>query len=345
MRLRPVLGLVIASVIVLGAFSLPARATADASVPLSELPWDDQIPIEVRRTVERAVGEKIKPLVDEKNARGKSYIHAYTADYVEIRDGKPVAWVTLQRCLEDRMVVERWEYVFDRTASGEYKIATQTKINELSDSRRSGIEFPSQARPIKPFTFKHDLFTLDMKSGSYIVSYWGDEPTGVIIAGEGTFTAEPLSEYEKTFFVDVLKKDRIATAVSTVEIDFFPGDMTILDKLGYQKPSTPLRFAADKSEIEYGSAPEGLRKAFDDAVDAENSYKPEAYSPPTLEAYKGYLEVTAESAEFGTLLYRFDPTQPREIAIARAKRALSLKEATSQEWDLVSTYPAPESRR
>lgn len=331
------------------AFLLPVApasfAVESAQVPLSELPWDDQIPLELRREIEKAVEDKVKPLKEEKNDKDKPFVHVFPSNYVEIRDGKPATWVTIQRCLADRMVTERYEYLFDRNAQGKYELVTETKLNAIDDSYPTRWDMPGQARTLKPFTLQHDKMKLEMTSGLYLVEFIGDKPNSVVIVGSGRLSIDPLDDYHRTFFRQTMNVDRVDTAVTEVEIEFHTDERTLLDLIGFDA-TVKLPEKPGAAAVDYGSAPQRLRELFDQKTSEIQGFSPRAYQTHDVPAAKGSFNVQALSSDLGTIAYSFSPTSPQEISIARAKRALTLsrQSATSQEWELVSSYSAPETR-
>ena len=77
------------------ALAFPALA-AD-SPPLSLLPWDDTVPREMRGGVRSALDKEKTELEKQMNDKGKAFVRVFTSEGIEVVDGKPKSYITVQR--------------------------------------------------------------------------------------------------------------------------------------------------------------------------------------------------------------------------------------------------------
>ncbi len=325
--------------------SMLSPVLAQQRIPLSELGWDDEIPFSVRHAVELAVKEHVKEITKEKNDAGKQFIHPYFSNYVEIRDGRPVTWVTLQRCLADRMVTERMEYVFEKDARGEYVLAEERKVNETDSSLPLKIEKLEMARPIRPFTFEHDRLQLEMTSGTYLTRYVGDKPVALVIAGAGRVKLAPPDEYQQQFFERYLDAPALDEGIVGVEIDFHHLDRQFLDLIGWTAPEGRLgTFEISKGDV--GGVPQKLVERYRDLTEDadQQAWTPQGYGQLQLPQYEGGFSLGFELEDGRRIAYSYSPTEPKEIAIVTIEKGLSLRKVTRESTRLVAIYPAPETR-
>ncbi|RMF74236.1 MAG: hypothetical protein D6738_06820, partial [Acidobacteria bacterium] len=313
-------------------------------VPLPELGWDDEIPYSVRHAVDLAVREHVGKLTGAKNDAGKTFIHPYFSNYVEIRDGRPVTWVTLQRCLPDRMVTERIEYVFEKDAKGEYTLAEERKVNEVDRSLPLKIEKLELARPIKPFSFQHDQLSIEMTSGTYVTRYVGDHPVALEIAGKGHVRLTPPDDYQEQFWKRYLDGPVLDADIVGVEIEFHHLDRSFLELIGWTPPGGEVRpFEFSGEDV---AAPEKLVERYRELTEDsdEIAWTPRGYRELQLPQYKGTWSIAFETTDGREILYGYSPVEPQEIGVYTVEKGISLRKRTRERTRLVAVYPAPETR-
>jgi hypothetical protein len=312
---------------------------------LADLPWDSTIPRDVRQGVFDAMGEIVAELKKEsKDEDGKTWVFTYPSNYIEIRDGKPVTWMTIWRTYEERMVAERWEYIFEEKADGEYELQTETKVAEDAGALALKIDDPTAPRPLEPFEFEHDLFTLEMTSGEYLVFYVDDKPTRVLISGTGRTKIRPLDDYQAQFFDRKLGTTNVDTAVSQIDIDINEGDEEILDLLGYDGPAdNVVRVDAVPDDIGLDEIPEDFKEMYD--WETIKRYSPSYWAYPETSRYAGKFSIGMKTSDHDDLYYAYDPTAAEEIVFAnQSQTALTLQGDRDERGQLISMYPGPDTR-
>lgn len=312
---------------------------------LSSLFWDDQIPYEMRLGVTRGVGAKIGEWSKEKNEQDKPFVHAYPTGYIQIVDGKPVTWVTLQRCLEEKMITERWRFVLEQKSADarDYEVVDEEKIWEVSNRVPNRIEVASP-RAIKPFEFKHDKLELTMQEGSYLVSYTGGKPDELNIVGKGRLTLDPIDNHERRFFQRALGVDRVDTEVEAIKIDFNTDDEVFMDLVGAEaKPDRGVAWT--KEALENAELASGFGDLLPDVVESirNNAYKPFGYGSLDDPLQKGSFTIVLFTKDHERLIYVYSPNAVEQIAVYHAQRAFSL-DAEDQNYAFVTQYPTPELR-
>lgn len=325
MRLRPALVLLF---LCAHFAALPALAGQ-----LTDLPWDDKTPQEVRSGVRSALWKESSELSKQTNEAGKKYISVFTNEAVEPAGDKMISYLTIQRCLDDKMVTERWRYTLAKKGK-DYEIVDRTKVHSIDDSLHTGIENLKKAKPSKGFSFEHDLLSLKVEAGSYVATLVGDKPSSFHISAKGHVTIKPLNDYEKMFYERKIKKDIIDTDISAVEITFHPDDTVWHERVGHGAG------AAGSGEVT-----SVLREMYDKQVKntQDKEYTPYVYSTLPRPEYRGYFTLRLKTNDLGWVTYSFSPTDVKEISIFRETAKLSLR-TSDVNGDLISFYPAPETR-
>ncbi len=322
-------------------FALPSLAGR-----LADLPWDDKIPQAVRSGVTYALQREASDVSGKKNEQGKNYVRVYQSAAVEPQpDGKVFGYMTIQSCLAEKMVTERWRYTLEKQGN-DYRIVARDKIAASDDALIRRHEDPGAAHPFSAFTFSHDLMSLKLDGGGFFLSLVGDQPSAIHLAGAGRVTIKPLDDYEALFFQRRLGARELNDAVSEVSISFHRDDPQFLRLVGYEgKPGGP--GAAPAGGAVTPGALDGLRDIAEE-IDRDTKGKeftPYVYDFPEPPEYKGRFTVRMKTAEHGWLYYTYDPTQTKEISIyAERSGNLSLSRETRRRYMGISRYLAPESR-
>ena len=334
------------STIALAVVLLVATGSPSVAGRLADLPWDEQVPQDVRGAVRRALTEEARELKKEENDARKKFVHVRTNKHVELTpDGKAMSNVTIQRCLEDKMVTEQWRYTLEPKGSGpDYKIVDRKKMFEFDDAEPNLILKPDAAQTSKAFTFEHDKLKLTMNPGAYIVSSRGTHPNTIHLAATGRMTLEPVNDYEKMFFERRLKTGRVDTEITAAEIEFHEADSTFVDLIGFTTGTgTAGDGGAGVSSI--------LEEMYDRETDGddERKYSPGEYGRAPLDELKGSFSLRVKTKDFGWMGYLFNPTGSpptglRQILVFREKKGFSFQEGADS-YDLVSHYDGAETRK
>jgi hypothetical protein len=316
--------------------ALPAQAGN-----LADLGWDHQVPDDIRNGVRRALEQEVRSLSSEKNDAGEPYIKVWSNSYIEIIDGQPNTWLSIQRCLDDQMLVERWRYAFEKTGAYDYAVSEREKIFEYDGFVPMRTESPDEARPIEPFRFEHDLLTLEMDEGRYFLSYLGETPDQLQIAGQGRLRIEPLDDYQRMYFERRLDTPSLDTEITEISIDFHTSGSEFLELVGAE----PLAEAGGAA----GAGPyrRGLQDLYDRfmADIKGKEYTPYVYEILDDPEHAGYFTLHMKSPEHGWLRYTFNPAGATEIWFHREEKTATLGGGSvKQRWELVSKYQAPETR-
>ncbi len=314
-------------------FTLPALAGR-----LSDLPWDDAIPSLVRGGVKSAIWKESNKLTEEKNSEGKSFVRVFSAadDVTVLPDGTAETHLTIQRMLADKMVTERWRYVLKK-GDPDWDIVERTKIDQADDFLFNKIEKPETAtRSSKAFKFTHDLLSLEVDPGVYIMSWLGDKPRRIGISARGHVTIKPVDDYEGMFFERRFGKRGLDSDVTEVVFDFHVANGTFVDLVGYQ-PSAPASSSGDS----------GLKDLYERAarLTKGKEWTPYVYSPPPRDEFKDDFSIGLKTVDNGWVWYNYSKTEVKEISIYRERGGLSLSSDTNTGYEQVSFYYAPESRK
>lgn len=321
-------------------FTLPALAGR-----LSDLPWDDKIPQNIREGVKSSLWKETTELTKKQNEKGRPYIRVFTTDEVFPQpDGKVHAFLTIQRCLEDKMVSERWRYTLEKKGK-DFEIIGRDKLAEDQESLPVRISKPNLARVVKPFTYKHDLLNLQFEGGAALLVRVGDQPKGILLAGKGRMTLDPLNEYEGMFLERKLKTKRVDTEFTEINLVFDPSNKEFTTLLGLD-PSQPDQVAPA------GQIPSNLSSDLADLYNDANKtyegkdYTPYAYATPTDEYEQPQafgFEIKTEN--HGWLYYYYNPNAIYEIGLLKSKSTLSISAEGRKNWEQVLRYYAPETRK
>lgn len=319
----------------LSVFVLLAASSAIAG-RLADLPWDDKIPQEVRSGVRQALQKESTELTKETNAAGKKFVRVYTNAGVELAGDKASTTLTIQRCLDDKMVTELWKYTLEKKGK-DYEITGRDKLHEVADAYHIDVQKVDQARPVKPFTFEHDLLKLSIESGWAGATTWNGKPSAFAIAGKGHLTIRPLNEQEALYFERRLKTKLVDTDIERIEVSFHPDNRTFTDLLGWDE--------APASRPTDAKAADALRDMYDEVMKdrADKEYTPYVYGFPSAPEYIENFGLRIKTAKHGWLSYAFSPTSPLQVAISVEKGTLSFRASDTNER-LVSVYPAPALR-
>ncbi len=319
-------------------FALPSLAGR-----LSDLPWDDKIPQAIRSGVTYALQKEASDLSGKKNEQGKSYVRVYQSAAVEPQlDGKVFGYMTIQSCLADKMVTERWRYTLEKQGN-DYTIVARDKIAESGDALIRRHEEPSAAHPFGAFTFSHDLMSLKMDGGGSFLSFAGNQPSAIHLAGVGRVTIKPVDDYQALFFQRRLGQSSLDDAVSEVTISFHRDDPQFLKLAGYDAKGAPPAGAAPADP----AVAAGLRDIANELDQATKGkeFTPYVYDFPDRRETRGRFTVRMKTAGHGWLYYDYDPTASKEISIYLERSGtLSLSRETRRRYAGVSHYFAPETR-
>ena len=323
------------------ALAFPALAADSPS--LSLLPWDDTISRDVRGGVRSALEKEKTELEKQKNDKGKTFVRVFTSEGIEFVDGKPASHVTVQRCLDDRMVTEKWLYTFSKQGA-EYVVADKKKVAEVDDSYPVKIETAEAARPAPAFSFDHDLLKLTGDAGgSYTIVRIGDKPTSILWAGKGRMALAPLNDLETLFFDRTLGEKTIDTEIEAVQFDFQPDDAKFLGLVAF-KPE----------DLKGGKGAEGeQRAALQEMIGKlkateQEEYSPYSYSSLPRPEYAGTFSLRVKTRKHGWLNYAYtsQPQVPQfQVYVVKEGGSLSLSRDTRGGSEkLVTAYPGPELR-
>lgn len=323
---------------------LPGLALAAPSASLSQLPWDDSIPREVRSGVHSALQKEQTELQKQKNDKGKTFVRVFTNDGIEFVSGSPASYVTIQRCLDDRMVTEQWLYTFNKQGI-DYVVAEKKKLSEIDDSYPVEIEEVEAARPAPAIAFEHDLLKLTGDAGGrYTMVKIGDKPTVILWAGKGRMTLTPLDELETLYFDRQLSKKMVDTEIEAAQFDFHPSDARFLELVGFEP-----------ADLEGGPGAEGSAKsALQEMIGKlkateQGEYTPYSYSSLPPEHESGTFSIRIKTKDHGWLLYVFQaqPGIPQmQVLVVKEGGSLSLSRDTrGGNEKLVTSYPGPELRK
>ncbi len=323
---------------------LPGLAVAAASGSLSQLPWDDTVPRDVRSGVHSALEKEQTELQKEKNDKEKPFVRVFTNDGIEFVNGSPASYVTIQRCLDDRMVTEQWLYTFNKQGL-DYVVAERKKLHEISDSYPVKIEEVDAARPAPAISFEHDLLKITGAAGGrYTLVKIGDKPTTILWAGKGRMTMNPLNELETLYFDRQLNKKSIDSDIEAVQFDFHPDNTRFLEIVGF-KPE----------DLKGGPGAEGSeRSALQDMIGKlkateQEEYTPYAYSSIPPPDQIGAFSIRIKTKDHGWLNYTFlaQPPAPQiQVLLVKEGGTLSVSRDTRGGNDkLVTAYPGPELRK
>ena len=325
------------------ALSYPAFAADGPS--LSLLPWDDSISRDVRGGVRSALDKEKAELQKQKNAKDRPFVYVFTNEGIEFVDGKPVSYVTIQRCLEDKMVSERWRYTLEKSGA-EYAIVDRKKLSEIDDAYPRSIEKASAARTAAAFQFEHDLLKLTGEAGGRIsVRRIGNQADGILWVGKGRVTLTPVSDQEALFYEKTIDKRSIDSEIEALEFDFQPGDESILRAFGVARDGSG-GAAGGGAE---GSQGELLKQMVSKLeISDENRYTPGAYAFPPRPEYQGTFSVRIRTKDLGWIYYRFasQPELPQfQVMVAKEGANLSVSRDTRAANDkIISYYPGPQLR-
>ncbi len=325
------------------ALSYPAFAADGPS--LSLLPWDDSISRDVRSGVRSALDKEKAELQKQKNAKDRPFVYVFTNEGIEFVDGKPVSYVTIQRCLEDKMVSERWRYTLEKSGA-EYAIVDRKKLSEIDDAYPRSIEKASAARTAAAFQFEHDLLKLTGEAGGRIsVRRIGNQADGILWVGKGRVTLTPVSDQEALFYEKAIDKRSIDSEIEALEFDFQPGDESILRAFGVARDGSG-GAAGGGAE---GSQGELLKQMVSKLeISDENRYTPGAYAFPPRPEYQGTFSVRIRTKDLGWIYYRFasQPELPQfQVMVAKEGANLSVSRDTRAANDkIISYYPGPQLR-
>jgi len=204
----------------LSLVGLPGALAQDES-RLASLGWDDQIDSSVRSGISTALWKERDELSSKKNEAGESYIRVYTNEGIEYNEGKPSSYVTVQRCLEERMVTELWRYSFEQSGK-DYEIVDRTKVAEDDSALYTYYESGDSSRPTQPFTFQHDKLQLEVDAGRAALGFLGDDVIMVGIAASGHLKLDSLNDHEAQFFERELDASAIDSPIEAVGIRMDP---------------------------------------------------------------------------------------------------------------------------
>lgn len=318
--------------------SLAALCGSAFAAGLADLPWDDRIPAEVRGGVRTALWKERDELQSKKNEAGKTFTRVYSNPLaIEILpDGKVINFLTIQRCLADKMVTERWKYTLEKKGK-DYEIIAREKVQESDDSLLTTVEPPSKARQVKPFTFTHDLLTLTFDGGAYIVGKRGESPTSLRISGTGRLKLSAVDDFEKIYWQRRIEKTSMDTAVTDVEISFEDGNRTFTDLIGWEagKPGAP------------AAATSGLQSMYDEWYNPikDYEYAPYRYDPPLWPELQAQFRIRAKTADHGWIVYSYNPTSVKEIDVYLERGGLSLRQGDKSNSLPLTQYYGPETRK
>ncbi len=326
------------------ALSYPALAADGPS--LSLLPWDDTIPRDVRGGVRSALEKEKAELEKQKNAKDKPFVRVFTNEGIEFVDGKPTSSVTVQRCLDDRMVTERWRYTLEKSGA-DYVIKDRTKVAEVDDAYPRAVEAAASARSAPALAFEHDLLKISGEAGGrFSVMQIGPYPDGVLWAGKGRMTLPPVSDQEALFFEKQLSKRAIDSEIEALEIRFQPGDERFLKLFGIPPK---IAGAASTGKPAGGSGGDLLSQMVSKVTISEDQlYTPYAYESLPRPEYAGTFSIRAKTKDHGWLQYNFasQPQMPQaQVGVGKEGANASLSRDTRAANDkIISLYPGPELR-
>ncbi|MCU0254335.1 MAG: hypothetical protein MUE47_07315, partial [Acidobacteria bacterium] len=330
------------SVLVLSA--VPALAADGTS--LSLLPWDDTIARDVRGGVRSALEKEKTELEKQKNAKDRPFVRVFTNEGIEIVDGKPTSFVTIQRSLDDKMVTERWRYTLEKSGA-DYVIKERTKVAEVDDAFPRLVEAAASARTAPALAFEHDLLKISGEAGGrFSVMQIGPYPDGVLWAGKGRLTLTPVNDQEAQFFVKQLDKRSIDTEIEALEIRFQPGDERFLKLFGIP---AKMAGAAPSGKPAGGSGGDQLSQMISKVTISEDQlYTPYAYEFLPRPEYAGTFSIRAKTKDHGWIQYSFSsqPQLPQaQVWVAKEGANASLSRDTRAANDkIISLYPGPELR-
>lgn len=304
---------------------------------LSDLPWHDKIPARTLSAAKRALEREAADENKKVNENGKKYVRALPGQLFEpLADGRLRGYMTVLSCLPDKMVTDQWRYTLVMKEL-ECEIEKKEKVSSDDSFLLSRLEKVGQARPLKPFKFQHDLLTLSMDSGAYVIGYRGDHIDTIVIGGAGHLNVKPLDDYEKMFFKRRLDRDDIDTEVTEVRINFHETDDTFV-KLLAADPKAP------------GGGAGGAESSLKDAIDeeyrlAENrDFTPYVYQPTPRPEEKGQFRLSMKTRSHGWLVYNFDPLSPTEIDLSMLVAQLGGNALNRWDERGITRYHAPASR-
>jgi hypothetical protein len=320
------------------ALLVPALAQEESR--LATLPWDDQIDQSVRSGISTALWKETDKLQAERNDAGEKYIRVFTNSGVEYYEGKPTSFVTIQRCLEDKMITELWRYSFEEQGK-DYEIVNREKLLEDDTARYTYYESGDSSRPTQPFTFEHDLLTLKVDAGRAALGFLGDDVTMVGIEASGRLTVEPLNDHEKQFFVRQFDAPRLDTAIEAVGITMDPRNQTFLQKAGLT--------GAGEQEPTGPPAGDGVTEMFDqvtEMLEDKDRYSPYFYDWLPPEQQKDQFALRIKTTDHGWVTYAYGPNDPQStraiVLMAEDRRGYKMMGLRQK---IVSIYHEPEVRK
>ncbi len=337
-RVRPLFACLLALSLVAPLAALPARAGK-----LADLPWITSIPQEIRSGIRSALWKESNEITKEKNAAGKRFIRLYANEFVEFEpDGRPASYVTIQKCLEDRMVTERWKYVFEKKGR-DWEIVDRRKVAEVDDAYPTLLEEPDHARAARGFDFQHDLFSLHFDGGSGIVRRHGKHADAFAVAGSGHVTLKPLDDYEKIFFERSLGAETLDDDIEAVELEFHPLDEEKYLALVGWTPAAVREPGGGPVDSGHRSI---LQRIYNEETRDQDKrrYTPSFYSPYAQDAYRGYFAFRVKTKHHGWIVYAYRPWAIRQITAYREKKGAGLQ-GKGKEYDTLLSIYDPETRK
>ena len=323
----------------LSLVALPGALAEDGS-RLASLGWDDQIDSSVRSGISTALWEERDELSSKKNEAGENYIRVYTNEGVEYREGRPTTYVTVQRCLEERMVTELWRYSFEESGK-DYEIVDRTKVAEDDSAVYTYYESGDSSRSTQPFTFQHDKLQLEVDAGRAALGFLGDDVIMIGIAASGHLKLDPLNDHEAQFFERELKSGGIDSPIEAVGIRMDPRNTQFLEKTGLIDAEGNVAGEAGGPGV--GSDIKGLIGNLTSMIEDKPRYSPYFYDWKPDDPFDDDFTLMVKTTDHGWVYYSYSTRSPRAISVAVENRQgfrmgnLRLK--------TVSVYAEPEVRK
>lgn len=328
--IRLTLALLVASFAVSGATAEQAR--------LASLDWDDKIEQSVRSGISTALWKERDKLQGEKNDAGESYIRVFTNSGVESVDGNPSTYVTIQRCLEDKMVTELWRYSFEKKGN-DYEITKREKIASDDTAVYVRYESTDKTHATQPFTFEHDLLELELGAGKANLGYLGDKVSMLGIEASGRLVIEPLNDHEKQYFVRMFDAPRLSAQVEAVGIMMDPRNTEFIELAGLtgelgKEPTGPAANSAVDELFDHAT----------DMISDKGRYTPYRYDWMPLPEQKDTFYIRVKTVEYGWITYRYDPNDPMAIWVLAEDNSRTSMQIMGIRQKFVTLYPEPKVR-
>ncbi len=297
----------------------PLRAAGDDFHP-ERLPWITDVSRTIRHGALNALWQERNRLVRQRNEARKQFTWFYAGEYVELEDGQPVTWATVQRCLGDRMVTERWKYRLERRGSGSWRIAGREKVAEFDGMFRSIQQPPENAHPVRPFEFRHGGLTLEVKEGHAVPVLTNGHMDEFFLRCKGHVKLEPPGFYERQVFRNATGKETLDAELRWIRVIFNSLDEEEwLARLGWTRetltsPGTGFPDDADNRMI-----------ARNNRELAKSAYQPVSYYLPERTDQRGWFYVRFGTSR-GVYTYSYHPWWIREVLARRHEKTKTGKD-------------------